>query len=61
MTALEVDHPFWHAGSVPSARDKRRDRKAATAGWLTVRVSDLDVDTGLREAVADVARVLARR
>ncbi len=59
--ALEVDHPFWHAGAAESHRDKRRDRKLATRGWQTVRVTDVDVNGGLSESIADVAAVLALR
>ena len=56
--ALEVDHPFWHGGDVESRRDKRRDRKLATVGWHTTRVTDFDVDGGLGEAIADVGQIL---
>jgi hypothetical protein len=59
--ALEVDHPYWHAGVESSHRDKRRDLKMATIGWQTVRVTDLDVHGGLISAINDVARVLALR
>ncbi len=59
--ALEVDHPAWHDGAEQSHRDKLRDRKAATIGWETVRVTNLDVHGGLAEAVHDVALVLVRR
>jgi hypothetical protein len=56
--ALEVDHPFWHAGAESSHRDKRRDRKAATVGWHTTRMTDVDVDAGLAEAVHDIATII---
>lgn len=59
--ALEVDHPVWHAGADPSHRDKHRDRKAATIGWQTVRVTDLDVSGSLAAAIADVAEILVVR
>lgn len=59
--ALEVDHPFWHAGSMASARDKRRDLDAAVDGWWTTRVTDLDVNGGLPTAIRKVALVLAQR
>lgn len=58
---LEVDHPYWHAGALPSHRDKRRDLKMATVGWQTVRVTDLDVNGGLATSVRDVGTVLALR
>lgn len=56
--ALEVDHPFWHAGTEASHKDKRRDRKATTIGWLTIRVTDMDVNGGLTEAITDVATTI---
>ncbi|MEO6125391.1 MAG: type IV toxin-antitoxin system AbiEi family antitoxin domain-containing protein [Ilumatobacteraceae bacterium] len=56
--ALEVDHPFWHAGDESSHRDKRRDRKAGTIGWTTIRITDFDVRHGLTEAISDVAATI---
>ena len=58
---LEVDHPFWHAGGENSHRDKNRDLDMATVGWQTMRITDLNVNAGLKVAVAKVAAVLARR
>ena len=58
--ALEVDHPFWHAGASESHRDKHRDRKMGTVGWHTTRITSLDIDGGLRESIADVAAILAQ-
>ncbi|MCU1390648.1 MAG: hypothetical protein JWL72_3986 [Ilumatobacteraceae bacterium] len=59
--ALEVDHPFWHAGIAECHRDKVRDRKMAAVGWQTLRVTDLDVSTGLPAAIADLAATIALR
>jgi len=58
--AVEVDHPAWHAGARPSHRDKSRDRKLATIGWTSARITDIDVTTGLPEAVADIGAIIAR-
>jgi very-short-patch-repair endonuclease len=57
--AVEVDHPAWHAGALDSHADKGRDRKLATIGWASTRITDIDVNGGLREAVADIAIILA--
>jgi len=57
---LEVDHPFWHAGVEQTHSDKWRDRKAGVEGWFTSRVTSLDVDGGLKTAIADVAKIVAR-
>ena len=61
LVAVEVDHPAWHAGAYNTHRDKNRDRLAATLGWLTVRLTDLDVNGGLREAIGDIAEILHGR
>jgi hypothetical protein len=58
--AVEVDHPTWHAGAADSHADKRRDRKLAALGWTSTRITDVDVHTGLPEAVADIGRILFR-
>jgi hypothetical protein len=58
--AVEVDHPAWHDGAADSHADKGRDRKLTTIGWTTARITDIDVNGGLREAVSDIARILAR-
>lgn len=57
--AVEVDHPAWHDGAIDSHTDKGRDRKLATMGWASARITDMDVNGGLREAVADIGRILA--
>lgn len=56
--ALEVDHPFWHAGATEAHRDKHRDRKMATIGWHTSRITELDVNAGLTESIADLGIIL---
>ena len=58
--AVEVDHPAWHDGATDSHADKGRDRKLATIGWTSARITDIDVNGGLREAVADIGQILAR-
>lgn len=58
---LEVDDPTWHAGIEESHRDAHRDRKAATVGWLVPRVSRLDVEGALAEAIGDISAILGRR
>jgi hypothetical protein len=57
---VEVDHPAWHAGAASSHRDKTRDRKLATLGWTTSRITDIDVHGGLPDAVNDIAIILDR-
>lgn len=59
--ALEVDHPAWHAGSLSSHRDKGRDRTLGALGWITARLTDLDVRNGLPEAIHQVGQILAHR
>ena len=59
--ALEVDHPAWHAGALESHRDKHRDRKLVSIGWSALRLTDIDVATGLAEAIADVGAVIRAR
>jgi hypothetical protein len=58
--AIEVDHPAWHAGAIDSHTDKGRDRKLATIGWTTSRITDIDVSRGLADAVSDVRQILSR-
>jgi very-short-patch-repair endonuclease len=58
--AVEVDHPAWHDGELDSHADKGRDRKLTTIGWTSTRITAIDVNGGLREAVADIGRILAR-
>ncbi len=58
--AVEVDHPAWHDGAADSHADKGRDRKLATIGWASARITDIDVRGGLRGAVADIGIILRR-
>ncbi len=59
--ALEVDHPFWHAGAAESHRDRGRDRLLMTMGWVIPRITDVDVSSGLATSIAQVAEVLDSR
>lgn len=59
--ALEVDHPFWHAGAEESHRDRSRDRQLMAMGWSVPRVTNVDVAGGLAQAIADVGTILAAR
>jgi len=58
---LEVDDPTWHEGSRERHRDAHRDRKATTIGWAIVRISKIDVNGALADAIGDVATILAAR
>ncbi|QGG96497.1 type IV toxin-antitoxin system AbiEi family antitoxin [Actinomarinicola tropica] len=59
--AVEVDHPLWHDGEVASACDRRRDRKLLLLGWAPMRITRLDIEQRLDEAVDDIAEVLILR
>ncbi len=58
---LEVDDPAWHEGMEERHRDAKRDRKATAVGWSVARVSKIDVQGELADAVSDVAIVLRQR
>jgi len=58
---LEVDDPTWHDGFEERHRDMNRDRKAGTVGWSVSRISKIDVNGGLADAVGDVAVILRQR
>lgn len=59
--ALEVDHPFWHAGAAEARRDKRRDRLLAAMGWLPQRVTEADIEDELDRTIAEIGAVLVDR
>lgn len=61
QVGLEVDDPAWHAPTLAAHRDARRDRKAAVVGWFVTRVSRIDVEQSVRDAIADVAAIIATR
>jgi very-short-patch-repair endonuclease len=58
---LEVDDPAWHAGFEERHRDMGRDRKAAMVGWSVSRVSKIDVESALRDAIGDIATIIRAR
>lgn len=58
---LEVDDPAWHDGALESTRDARRDRKATMMGWAVPRITRLDIEACISEAVSDVAVILGQR
>ena len=57
----EVDHPYWHLGAAESRRDKRRDRRLAALGWLTVRFDQADIDLTLDRSLDELEAVLRAR
>jgi hypothetical protein len=59
--AVEVDHPFWHSMNEHWRRDRSRDRQLMALGWLTPRLTDLDVTHGLARSIADIASILGAR
>jgi predicted transcriptional regulator of viral defense system len=61
LVALEVDHSFWHSGSLESSKDKGRDRKAAGLGWITLRVTDDDMRSDVHGAIREIAAVIDER
>jgi len=61
QVGLEVDDPSWHAGEMERHRDTNRDRKAGTVGWFVARVTKIDVDGALNDALADVAAIISLR
>lgn len=58
--ALEVDHWFWHGGT-RARHDKRRDRVLGGMGWMSIRVTDEDVEDELDRTVEELGAVLERR
>lgn len=61
MLILEVDGRTWHARERDMAKDRARDRAAARAGWLTLRVLDEEVHDLLDTVVDDIVGVYHRR
>ncbi|MCY7299734.1 MAG: hypothetical protein LH616_11040 [Ilumatobacteraceae bacterium] len=61
QVGLEVDDPSWHAGEMERHRDTNRDRKAGTVGWFVARLTKIDVDGALNDALADVAAIISLR
>ncbi|MEO5899828.1 MAG: hypothetical protein ABIR68_06805, partial [Ilumatobacteraceae bacterium] len=59
--ALEVDHPFWHAGAEESHLDRSRDRHLMAMGWVVPRVTSVDVGADLAASIAQVATIIAER
>jgi hypothetical protein len=58
---LEIDGRPWHARERDMARDRRRDRIAASQGWVVLRVLDEEVAAMPDEVMADLAAVLRER
>ncbi len=51
---LEVDGRTWHARERTMASDRARDRRAAKAGWQTIRVLDEELDSCADAVIDDV-------
>lgn len=59
--AIEIDGEHFHAGFDERRRDKSRDRRAQSEGWLIVRVQEHEVRFALRGVVIDLCRTIAER
>jgi hypothetical protein len=59
--AIEWDSREWHAQLEAMTSDRRRDREAASHGWLIVRFTWVDVTRNPTEVVATVATLLDQR
>lgn len=58
---LEIDGRRWHARERDMAKDRRRDRQAAAAGWQTLRVLGEEVRDIPAEVAAEVVAVYIAR
>ena len=58
---VELDGLRFHRTPEQQRRDRRKDRQLATAGWLVLRYSWLEVVERPSEVVAEVRRALAQR
>ncbi len=59
--AIEWDSRAWHLQRAAMESDRRRDRIAATHGWLVVRFTWLDIRERPGEIVSTIAKLLAER
>jgi len=55
--AIEVDLHPTHRESAGSTSDDRRDRAAATIGWITTRIDEHDYRHRFNERIAEVAAI----
>lgn len=58
---VEADGRKWHSSAQAMAEDRRRDRLAATNGWLVVRVTWSDVVERPGRTAGEVAAIVAGR
>jgi hypothetical protein len=61
MLILEIDGRTWHAREASMAKDRARDRAAASAGWQTIRVLDEEVADCPTQVVDDVVAAYTMR
>ena len=59
--AIEWDSRAWHLQRVAMEADRRRDRIAATYGWLVIRITWQDITERRDEVVATVKQLLQTR
>lgn len=58
---LEVDGRRWHSRERDMAKDRRRDRQAAAAGWQTLRVLDEEIRDVPDEVMEEIVAAHAER
>lgn len=58
---FEIDGRRWHSREADMAKDRARDRAAAAAGWLTLRVLDEEVNSVGEAVLADIEQTYLSR
>ena len=61
MMLVEADGRSWHGRYSAMKADRRRDREAARAGWLTVRFTYDDLCSSPEQSAAELRDIHAKR
>jgi hypothetical protein len=61
MLIVEIDGRTWHAREASMAKDRARDRAAASVGWQTIRVLDEEVTDCPTQVIDDVVAAYTMR
>jgi hypothetical protein len=61
MLILEIDGQSWHAREASMAKERARDRAAASVGWQTIRVLDEEVADCPTQVIDDVVAAYTMR
>jgi very-short-patch-repair endonuclease len=61
QVGIEVDGSMFHSNPEQISKDKKRDATLAQKGWTTIRFTDFEIDSQLRQVVEKILTTITQK